>query len=203
MRTRAIFSAADMTESTPRLLPSASARLEASGINLREALPEDLPLLAEIYASTRAAELEQVPWSAEQKKAFTDWQSAQQEHHYAVHYPNAERLVIENEHAGGGPVATRLAIGRIYLETTRLEVRLMDITLLPDYRNNGVGTRLMNELLRYADALQRQVSLHVEPFNPAKRMYQRMEFVVSETRGLYEFMVRAVPRTLPQSTSIR
>ena len=35
------------------------------------------------------------------------------------------------------------------------------------------------------------ISLHVEPFNPAKRMYERLGFVVSETRGLYEFMVRA------------
>ena len=48
----------------------------------------------------------------------------------------------------------------------------------------------MNAVLRYADGLQRQLSLHVEPFNPAKRMYKRMGFVVGETRGVYEFMVR-------------
>ncbi len=74
-----------------------------------------------------------------------------------------------------------------------MEVRLMEVTLLPPYRNQGIGTRLMEELLRYADALGRQASLHVEPFNPAKRMYERMGFVASETRGLYEFMVRPVP----------
>ena len=67
----------------------------------------------------------------------------------------------------------RTTIGRIYVETTRVEVRRMDITLLPGHRNQGLGTRVMNELLRYADALPRQMSLHVEPFNPAKRMYQR------------------------------
>jgi ribosomal protein S18 acetylase RimI-like enzyme len=78
-----------------------------------------------------------------------------------------------------------------------VEVRLMDITLLPDHRNLGLGTRLVSELLRYADALQRQMSLHVEPFNPAKRMYERMGFKVSETRGLYEFMVREAPRAAP------
>jgi ribosomal protein S18 acetylase RimI-like enzyme len=67
------------------------------------------------------------------------------------------------------------------------------VTLLPAYRNRGIGTRLMDELLRYADSLGREASLHVEPFNPAKRMYARMGFVVRETRGIYEFMVRPVP----------
>jgi ribosomal protein S18 acetylase RimI-like enzyme len=182
-----------VAEAAPGFLAFAAAKLKSSGISLRVARTEDLPLLGEIYASTRTEELQQVPWSTEQKKAFTDWQSGQQEQHYGLHYPNAERLVIEREHGAGDPGAAPLAIGRVYVETTGVEVRLMDITLLPGYRNQGVGTRVMNELLRYADILQRQASLHVESFNPAKRMYERMNFAVSETHGLYEFMVRPVP----------
>lgn len=85
------------------------------------------------------------------------------------------------------------AIGRIYVDT-RGEVRLMDVTLLPAWRNQGIGTRLLQALLAYADALGRPASLHVEPFNPAKRMYERAGFAVSETRGLYEFMVRPATR---------
>lgn len=167
----------------PGFLVFARERLAQSGMRLRVAGGEDLPLLAEIYACTRTGELQPLPWSADQKKAFTDWQSAQQERHFALHYPQAERLVIESPGA----------IGRIYVDTTRVEVRLMDVTLFPAHRNRGIGTRLMNELLRYADALQCPASLHVEPFNPARRMYERMGFAVSETRGLYEFMVRPVP----------
>jgi len=123
-----------------------------------------------------------VPWTTEQKRAFTDWQSQQQEAHYALHYPGAERLIVERD----------AAIGRIYIDTTRSEVRLMEVTLLPPFRNQGLGTRLMVEVLAYADALERRASLHVEPFNPAKRMYGRMGFAVTETHGLYEFMVRPV-----------
>jgi ribosomal protein S18 acetylase RimI-like enzyme len=66
----------------------------------------------------------------------------------------------------------------------------MDVTLLPPFRNHGLGSRLMDVLLAYADTLGLQASLHVEPFNPAKRMYERLGFRVAETRGLYEFMVR-------------
>ena len=167
----------------PGFLAYSTLRLKGSGIALRAARADDAPLLAAIYATTRSEELEPVPWTAEQKKSFTDWQSEQQEKHYALHYPDAERLVIEH----GEP------IGRIYVDTTSVEVRLMDVTLLPAHRNRGIGTQLMDGLLRYADALGRQASLHVEPFNPARRMYGRMGFVVSETRGLYEFMVRPVP----------
>jgi len=151
---------------------------------LRAAADGDVSLLADIYASTRAEELQPVPWTDAQKKAFTDWQSQQQEAHYALHYPAAERLVVEREGVG---------IGRLYIDTARTEVRLMDVTLLPPFRNQGIGTRLMDEVLAYADALRRPASLHVEPFNPAKRMYDRMDFAVTETRGLYEFMVRPVP----------
>ena len=138
-----------------------------------------MPLVAAIYATTREEELRAVDWTPEQKKAFTDWQSSQQEKHYLLHYPAAERLVIEKGEA----------IGRIYVDT-RGEVRLMDVTILPAWRNQGIGTRLLQALLAYADGLGRPASLHVEPFNPARRMYERAGFAVSETRGLYEFMIR-------------
>lgn len=174
-------SSPDGSPATPGFLAFSTPRISASGLALRHALAGDAALIAAIYACTREEELRQVGWSGEQKKAFTDWQSGQQEKHYALHYPAAERLVIER---GGEPV------GRIYVDTTRLEVRLMDVTLLPPHRNQGLGSRLMDALLEYADALGRQVSLHVEPFNPAKRMYVRLGFGAVETRGLYEFMVR-------------
>lgn len=169
----------------------ATAPLGAADVRLRVALPADRPLLAAIYASTREVELTPLPWSAEQRKAFTDWQSGLQEQHYALHYPDAEFLIIERR-AGANPVCT--PVGRIYLEKTEAEVRLMDITLLPEYRNQGVGTRVINELLRYADAIERRVTLHVEPFNPARQMYLRMGFVTEEVRGLYEFMARPARR---------
>lgn len=152
-------------------------------LSLRPIEDTDRGRIAEIYATTRAHELARVPWSDEQKRAFTDSQSRQQEVHYGLHYPGAERLLVE---------ATGEAIGRIYVDTAA-EVRLMEVTLLPPWRNRGIGTQLTRIVLEYADMLRLPASLHVEPFNPAKRMYERLGFVVSEARGLYEFMLRPVP----------
>lgn len=145
--------------------------------------PADSAFIAAVYASTRIEELRQVDWTPGQREAFTTWQSGQQEEHYRLHYPSAERLVIEHANEG---------IGRIYVDTTGAEVRLMEVTLLPAWRGRGVGTRLLDGLLAYADGLGLPASLHVEPFNPAKRMYERAGFAVEEVRGLYEFMVRPV-----------
>lgn len=161
-------------------LAFAGARLTGSGLALRAATEGDAGLVAAIYAATREEELRAVSWSAEEKKAFTDWQSGQQEAHYGLHYPAAERLIVER----GSP------IGRIYVDTTLREARLMEVTLLPEFRGSGIGTRLLDLFLAYADARGVAASLHVEPFNPARRMYLRAGFEVVETRGLYEFMVR-------------
>jgi len=159
------------------------------GFVVRPATAADEKFIAEVYATTREEELRQVAWTDAQKRAFTDWQSAQQERHYATHYPDAERLILVAVAADGA--ATH--VGRIYVDTTPADVRLMEMTLLPAWRNRGIGSRLLEQVIAYADRLGRDASLHVEPFNPAKRMYERAGFAVVETRGLYEFMVRPAP----------
>jgi ribosomal protein S18 acetylase RimI-like enzyme len=166
---------------TPVFAAFAAAPLAAHGIALRRIAHEDAGLVAAIYASTREEELRLVPWSDAQKKAFTEWQSRMQEQHYALHYPDAELLLVAMEGT---------ALGRIYVDVSATETRLMDVTLLPAHRNRGIGTHLMHALLDFADAHARMASLHVEPFNPARRLYERLGFRGRETRGLYEFMVR-------------
>jgi ribosomal protein S18 acetylase RimI-like enzyme len=161
-------------------LAFASPRLSHLGLTLRPATESDQALLAAIYATTRDEELRHAPWSEAQKRAFTDSQSQHQELHYALHYPAAERLVIERD----------APIGRIYVDTSAASVLLMEVTLLPEFRGRSIGTTLMTVFLAYADGLGRQASLHVEAQNPARRMYERMGFVRVETIGFYEFMVR-------------
>ena len=48
-----------------------------------------MPLLGVIYDSTRAAEMQSVPWPAQQKREFLDMQFRAQHSHYQVHYPDA------------------------------------------------------------------------------------------------------------------
>ena len=50
---------------------------------------------------------------------------------------------------------------------------LVYIAVNQGYRGNGIGKRLMEQALELAEG---GVALHVEPDNPAKRLYERLGF---------------------------
>ena len=120
-----------------------------------------------------------MPWPDAAKRQFLDDQFALQHAHYAKVYIGADLLLIEN---------VGLPIGRIYLYRTAGEIRLMDIALIESERGRGIGTALLREIMEEAHATNRQLTLHVEPDNPAQRLYQRLGFQLIEHRGVYDFL---------------
>jgi ribosomal protein S18 acetylase RimI-like enzyme len=101
-----------------------------------------------------------------------------QHRHYSGVYAGADFLLIEN---GSGP------IGRIYVHRTLGEICLMEVSLLSAWRGQGIGSALLRELLDEARASATAVTLHVEPFNPARKLYERFGFRLVERRGVYDF----------------
>lgn len=148
-------------------------------VGLRAASSQDEPFLRTLYASIRADELAQVPWTDEQKRAFTDMQFTAQDQYYREHYPTAQFLVIEQ---GGVP------IGRLYVDRWPREIRIMDIALLPEFRGLGIGTKLIRKLQEEAASAAKALSIHVEKFNPALRLYQRLGFRPKEDKEVYLLM---------------
>ncbi|HEX6939117.1 MAG TPA: GNAT family N-acetyltransferase, partial [Longimicrobiales bacterium] len=65
-----------------------------------------------------------------------------------------------------------------------------DIALLPEHRGRGIGTALLEALIAEADAAGKPVSIHVEQYNPARRLYARLGFREVEDLGVYVFMER-------------
>jgi ribosomal protein S18 acetylase RimI-like enzyme len=150
-------------------------------INLRCVTPEDEQLLLKIYSSTRAEELERIPWSEEQKLAFLQMQSKAQHDHYREVYKQAEYLLILR---GDRP------IGRLYKAEKESEVRVLDLTILPEERNGGVGTYLLRNLITEAEQLNKAVSIHVESFNRSLGLFQRLGFKKMQENGIYFLMER-------------
>ena len=76
------------------------------------------------------------------------------------------------------------------------------LSLLPDYRGQGIGTRLLDRLLVL---LQKQgyqrVSLSVQAENPALRLYQRAGFEMEETRGSEYLMAKDLTQTEQQENT--
>jgi GNAT superfamily N-acetyltransferase len=150
-------------------------------VTRRPAHPEDRDLLRAVYASTRAEELAAVPWTAEQKAAFVRMQFDAQDAHYHEHYEGATYEVIEVD---GAPA------GRLYIHRRPKEIRLVDIAILPPFRGAGIGTRLLEELISEAKERGVPLTIHVELFNPARSLYERLGFRAVEEHGVHLLMER-------------
>jgi ribosomal protein S18 acetylase RimI-like enzyme len=146
---------------------------------LRPITNDDRDLLYRIYASTRAEELSQVAWDEAQKAAFLRMQFDAQHSYYHENYPNAQFQVIMLD---GAPA------GRLYLDRRSAEIRIVDIALLPEYRNRGIGSALLRDVLAEGQRAGLPVTIHVESFNPALRLYERLGFRKVEDKGVYYFM---------------
>jgi ribosomal protein S18 acetylase RimI-like enzyme len=157
-------------------------------ITLRNVAPEDYAFLLKVYASARAPEMEMVPWSDEQKVAFLQFQFDAQDSHYRSQYPTAEFQVIMN---GDVPV------GRLYLLRAAGEIRILDITILPDYRSRGIGASVINPLLDEATAGKKSVSIWVESFNPSQSLFRRLGFLMVQEDGFNQLLeFRALAQSL-------
>lgn len=140
-----------------------------NNVELRPVEPNDESFLVQLYADTRADELAEVPWTDEQKRMFLEQQFAAQDSAYRQNYPDALFSLIT---MNGAP------IGRLYV--TRLgadELRIIDIALLAVHRNAGIGTALIRDVMADADRERLTISLHVEQWNPALHLYERLGFV--------------------------
>ncbi len=145
-------------------------------IALHLAQPPDEPFLLQVYASTRADEMALVPWTAEQKQAFLQMQFDAQRDSYALEYPNATWQIIEE---------AENPVGRLIVNRAEDKILLMDIALLPEYRNHGIGTLLIRDLMAEAQQTGKPLHLHVETFNPAFKLYERLGFVKVDEIGIY------------------
>ena len=147
-----------------------------TSIVLRPITPEDESFLALLYASTRADELAITGWNDEQKAMFCRMQFNAQTTDYQRNYPDASFDVIERN---------GVAAGRLLVLRGDEMIHVIDIALLPEHRGAGIGTKLLRELQEEARAAGKPLTIHVERFNPALRLYERLGFKQVEEKGVY------------------
>ena len=137
------------------------------GMTLRPATSEDETFLRQLFATTRADELAVLAWDDSQKEAFIAMQFNVQKQQYAMSYPAAQHsLILLND----------VPIGRLLLDKGKLEFTLVDVALLPVHRGDGIGTGLIQDIVKEAAAAGKPVRLHVLTSSAAKRLYERLGF---------------------------
>lgn len=150
--------------------------MAAGKVTLRAVQESDNEFLLKVYGSTREQEMAQVPWTAEQKQQFVRMQYEAQKNHYAEQHPHASHEVICLEGTDAG---------RVYLDRLGEKFHILDITLLPEYRNRGAGSFLLGQIMAEAKEAGKPVSIYVETFNPSLRLLQRLGFTPIQQEGFH------------------
>jgi GNAT superfamily N-acetyltransferase len=153
---------------------------DGSSVELRPISDDDDQFLLSVYASTRAEELAQVEWAEGQKEMFLRWQFDLQRGEYSSRFPDAAyHVIVVDEHPAG----------RIWVGTDDEQIRLLDIALLPEFQNRGVGTALLRSLIDQAAQAGKALRHMVFVLNNnADRFYERLGFIVIEDLGAYKHM---------------
>lgn len=140
-------------------------------IHRRAATPDDEPFLFELYCAVRAHEFALLPLPEPLKQQVIRSQFTAQQSGYSTEYPGSGfDIVFKDERK----------VGRIWIARLQDSFHLVDIAVMPEAQNAGIGTDLVRELQREAEAAQKPVRLSVFRFNPGSaRFHERLGFSVT------------------------
>ena len=150
-------------------------------IQLRPVEEKDTAFIEAVYRTTREAELNLTDWSEHQKNAFISMQLKAQHAEYKTKFPNARFQVI---------IYNKKNAGRFYIGETENEIRLMEMTVLPEFRGKGIAKELLQQSIERSNKIQKKLSCHVEASNPILKFYQHLGFVYIKNNGRHYYMER-------------
>ena len=156
-------------------MPSRTSR----SIEMRPAEAAYLAFMQQLYSSTRSAEVRMGGCDLATETLLQGLQFKAQQTWYETQYPNADLAVIMDRE--------RL-IGRLYVDYGPDELRILDICLLPEYRNRGIGLGLLRSLQAQGERLRLPVRINVPLGSLAQRLLLRCGFDILAVDGTYNIM---------------
>ncbi len=145
-------------------------------ISLRPVRDDDQEFLCDVYCSTRRDEVATFGWDAAQTDAFLRMQFTMQQGAYKMQSPNAEYSII---------VLSDTPAGRMIVSRASSAITLTDISVLPQFRGNGIGTYLIKQLQNEAAATEKPLILQVDKGNQlAMNLYEKLGFKITGEAAL-------------------
>ena len=102
-----------------------------------------------------------------------------QQQWYLATYSTAANQIIEKDHE---------PIGRMIVQRERGTCRLLDISLLPKHRRQGIGGEMIRALIKECEKSGLVLKLQVLNTNPAQRLYTRLGFIKTGEDQIYTQM---------------
>ena len=138
----------------------------------------DRDFLLRLFVSVRGPEFEELP--AMLRSSLLEQQFHMQRSSYLSRYSHDSFGVIEHQGA---------SIGKLYLAETKTGIHIVDLALLPDWRNRGIGTFVMKHLCTLAEQEKASVTLSVFAANPVLTLYRRIGFrQVAQNSGYLQML---------------
>lgn len=156
-------------------MPSRTSR----SIEMRPAEAGDTAFMLQLYCSTRSAEVRMGGCDLATESLLQGVQFKAQQTWFETQYPNADLAVIMDRER---------PIGRLYVDYGPGELRILDICLLPEYRNRGIGLGLLRSLQAQGERLRLPVRINVALGSPAQRLLMRCGFEILALDGTYNLM---------------
>lgn len=144
-------------------------------ITLRPVDETDENFLLQLYKSSRGDDLRGLGWDEDRISEFLEMQYSAQRNLQDDRERVGDQLVLID----GKP------IGRLSIETRADEIRCVDLALLADYRNQGVGTLLITRLQAQARTASIPLRLQVIRFNRAVKLLERLGFKRTSETGTH------------------
>lgn len=146
-------------------------------VTLRPANADDEAFLFELFASTR----EEFSFlEAAQRQAILRMQYDARRFQYDESYPEAEASII---------LVDDRPAGRMLIDEGGQAITLVDIAMMPEHRGSGIGTQVLQDLLKRAVNARKPVKLQVFKSNPAQRLYERLGFSKVSEQSMYLEMI--------------
>jgi len=143
-------------------------------IRLRPATSEDKTFLLEVYKSSRGDDLRALGWDEDRISEFLDMQYDAQQRFFESEYKRvADQIVLVKEKSAG----------RLFVERRDHEIRCIDVALLPEYRNTGIGTLLLRQLQDEAQRAGKPLRLQIIRFSRAVNLLERLGFARTSETG--------------------
>lgn len=135
-------------------------------VSLRPETPEDLPFLRDLYLSTRegAPKLSELPEDDRRRSLLEAFELEHRQHRAHAHTWFTIIMIDEKP------------AGRLYVSQSPSEMRVLDLSLLPEHRRHGIGSQLLESIQSEAGRSQVPLRLRVAHGSSALEFYRELGF---------------------------
>ena len=145
-------------------------------VTLRPATQEDEKFLLHLYSVNRLEEMRMTGWDEARIETFLQAQYSTRKAQYEARYPHAQNWIILSDNE---------PVGRHLIQPDPRLWAFIELAVLPAFRRRGIGTFVFKQHLQQAVETGAAVLLYVGIDNPARRIYERLGFVVTGQDGVY------------------